>query len=110
MILSEAQVKQIEEYLPLPRGNGGRAGLSHVQFLNAVLYVAAHGCQWQGLPKTFGNWHTIYTRMNRWSKNGVLDRIFEYLQSEQILKVAMHAISLDSTSIKGVNPVLWPEI
>jgi hypothetical protein len=19
------------------------------------------------------NWHTIYTRMNRWSKNGVLD-------------------------------------
>lgn len=103
MTLSEEQVKQIEKYFPLPRGNGGRAGLSHVQFLNAVLYVAEHGCKWRGLPKTFGNWHTIYTRMNRWSKNGVLDRIFEYLQSEQILKVEIHAISLDSTSIK-VHP------
>ena len=24
------------------------------------------GCKWRGLPQRFGNWHTIYTRMNRW--------------------------------------------
>jgi len=35
--------------------------------LNAILYVAEHGCKWRGLPKRFGNWHTIYTRMNRWA-------------------------------------------
>jgi CPA2 family monovalent cation:H+ antiporter-2 len=23
---------------------------------------AEHGCKWRGLPKRFGNWHTIYTR------------------------------------------------
>ena len=23
-----------------------------------------HGRKWRGLPKHFGNWHTIYTRMN----------------------------------------------
>ena len=38
--------------------------------------------QWRGLPARFGNWHTIYTRMNRWSKNGVLDRVFEQLQRQ----------------------------
>ena len=31
----------------------------------------------RGLPARFGNWHTVYTRMNRWSKKGVLDRVFE---------------------------------
>ena len=34
-------------------------------------YVAEHGCKWRGLPKRFGNWHTICTRMNRSSKNEV---------------------------------------
>ncbi len=28
----------------------------------------------------FGNWHTIYVRMNRWARSGVLDRVFEKLQ------------------------------
>ena len=62
--------------------------------LNAILYVAEHGCKWRGLPARFGNWHTLYTRMNRWSKNGV-HRVFEHLQREQI---KLEAVSLDSTS------------
>ena len=48
----------------------GNVKLNNLQLLNALLYVAEHGCKWRGLPKRFGNWHTIYTRMNRWSKNG----------------------------------------
>ena len=72
--------------------------------LNAILYVAEHGCKWRGLPERFGNWHTIYTRMNRWSKNGVLDRVFEHLQrSEQIVRIKVEAMGLDSTSVK-VHP------
>jgi lactam utilization protein B len=42
-------------------------------------------------------------RMSRWSKNGVLDRVFEKLQVEQIIRVKLEAVSLDSTSIK-VHP------
>jgi transposase len=53
--------------------------------------------------KRFGRWHTIYTRMNRWSKNGVLDRVFEKLQSEQIVRIKVEAFAFDSTSIK-VHP------
>ena len=45
-------------------------------------------------------WHTIYTRMNRWSKNGVLDQVFEKLQLEQIVRIKIEAFALDSTSIK----------
>jgi hypothetical protein len=37
--------------------------------------------------------------MNRWSKNGVLDRIFERLQQERILRLRIEAASLDSTVV-----------
>ena len=47
--------------------------------------------------------HTVYTRMNRWSKNGVLDRVFEHLQREQIVRIKLEAVSLDSTIVK-VHP------
>ena len=81
----------------------GNVSLTNLQILNAILYVAEQGCKWRGLPARFGNWHTIYTRMNRWSKNGVLDRVFEKLQQEQIVRIKIEAFCLDSTSIK-VHP------
>src|SRR6266436_9787349 len=71
--------------------------LSNLQVLNAILCVAEHGCKWRGLPKRFGNWHTIYTRMNRWAKAGVLDRVFALLQQEQIIRIKVEVCSLDST-------------
>ena len=100
MEITEEQYARIEESLPVQRGN---VSLSNLQLLNALLYVAEHGCKWRGLPKRFGHWHTIYTRMNRWSKSGVLDRIFEKLQREQIVRIKIEAVALDSTSIK-VHP------
>jgi transposase len=100
MEITEAQYERIKDALPVQRGN---VRLSNLQMLNAVLYVAEQGCKWRGLPKRFGRWHTIYTRMNRWSKNGVLDRVFEKLQAEQIVRIKIEAFALDSTSIK-VHP------
>lgn len=100
MEITEAQYQQIEGCLPRQRGN---VSLSNIQVLNAILYVAEHGCKWRGLPKRFGNWHTIYTRMNRWSKSGVLDRLFEQLQHAQIIRIKIEAVSLDSTIVK-VHP------
>jgi len=100
MELTQAQYQLIQPYLPVQRGN---VSIPNIQVLNAILYVAEHGCKWRGLPGHFGNWHTIYTRMNRWSKSGVLDRVFEHLQREGIVKVKLEVVSLDSTSVK-VHP------
>jgi transposase len=98
--ITEAQYRRIEPILPRQRGN---VRLSNLEVLNAILYVAEQGCKWRGLPKHFGNWHTIYTRMNRWSKSGVLDRLFEKLQREQVVRIKIEAVSLDSTLVK-VHP------
>ncbi len=97
MEITEAQYQQIAHCFPLPRGK-----LS-IHNLNALLYVLENGCKWRALPKYFGNWHTIYTRMNRWSKNGVLDQVFIALQQEQIIQFKVEFVSLDSTSAK-VHP------
>ncbi|AEQ98670.1 transposase [Xanthomonas oryzae pv. oryzicola BLS256] len=90
----------IEHCLPAQRGN---VSMSNLQVVNAILYVAEHGCKWRGLPKRFGNWHTVYTRMNRWAKAGVLDRMFAQLQKSQIVRIKIETVALDSTRIK-VHP------
>jgi transposase len=100
MELTEAQFAVIEDCLPRQRGN---VRLSNLQVLNAILYVAEHGCKWRGLPARFGRWHTVYTRMSRWAKAGVLDRVFARLQQAQLIQIRIEAVSLDSTSIK-VHP------
>jgi transposase len=98
--LTETQFLRIDSGLPRQRGN---VKVTNLQFLNALLFVAEHGCKWRGLPRRFGPWHTIYTRMNRWSKNGVLDQVFEMLQREQIVRIKIEAVKMDSTTIK-VHP------
>ena len=100
MEITEEQYARFKDSLPVQRGN---VSLTNLQVLNAILYVAEQGCKWRGLPKRFGRWHTIYMRMNRWAKNGVLDRVFEKLQLEQIVRIKIEAFSLDSTSVK-VHP------
>ena len=100
MEITAAQFSRIEPFLPVQRGN---VAFSNLQVVNAILYVAESGCKWRSLPKRFGNWHTIYTRMNRWAKAGVLDRLFEQLQQQQLVRIKIEAVSLDSTIVK-VHP------
>lgn len=100
MQLTIDQFKQIEDLLPRQRGN---VRLDNLQVLNAILHVAANGCKWRALPERYGNWHTVYMRMTRWSQAGVLDRVFERLQRQRLMRVRIEAISLDSSIVK-VHP------
>jgi transposase len=100
MEITAEQYARIAEYLPRQRGNVSHQNLN---VINAILYVAENGCKWRAVPKRFGKWHTIYTRMNRWAKAGVLDRLFERLQQEQLIRIKIESVSLDSTIVK-VHP------
>ena len=100
MEITPEQFERIKDSLPIQRGN---VTLPNLQVVNAILFIAEQGCKWRGLPERFGKWHSVYTRLNRWSKNGVLERVFEKLQQEQIVRIKIEAFSLDSTSVK-VHP------
>jgi len=70
---------RIKTLLPVQRGN---VRVPNVDFLNAILHIAESGCKWRQLPKEFGDWHTIYVRMQRWVDKGVWPRVQEALKSE----------------------------
>ena len=74
--------------------------ISNLEALNAILKVLENGGKWRSLGK---NWHTIYTRANRWAKNNVLGKIFIYLQKQGMISLNKRILCLDSTCIK-VHP------
>jgi transposase len=98
MELTEKQYKRIEGLLPIQRGN---VKISNLTLLNALIYRCENGCKWRSLPKTFGDWHTIYVRFDRWSEKGVMERVYNALAKEGIIDMSVRA--LDSTAIK-VHP------
>jgi transposase len=77
--------------------------VNNLTFVNALLYIIENGCKWRALPSEYGDWHTIYVRFNRWSKNGVIERIFVALQECGIISIETDIVCLDSTTAK-VHP------
>jgi transposase len=62
--------------------------------------MAENGCKWRALPEKYGNWHTIYYRVSRWARRGVLDKAFAKFQEKQIIRIKIDVICMDSTSVK----------
>lgn len=100
MKITEKHYEWIKHLFPKPRK---KPTISNIGILNAMLYVMENGCKWRALPSEYGNWHTIYTRINRWAKSGLLQRIFLYMQSIGAIKINVKIVALDSTCIK-VHP------
>jgi transposase len=98
MNLKENQYRQIEKLLPVQRGN---VKIDNRLLLAALIYRCQNGCSWRALPTSFGNWHVIYVRLNRWAHSGTLERVYTALAAEGLTATKVYA--LDSTAIK-VHP------
>ena len=97
MQLTEERFKTIEHLFPRQRGN---VKIDNLTVVNAYLYMMKEGCSWRALPPSYGSWHTIYMRWNRWSKNGVWARVYKGLQDAGIAPVKTSVGGLDSTTVK----------
>jgi transposase len=90
-----------KQILPLLKGLYKKAGrpscISHYDFFCAVLYVLRTGIPWRDLPEMYGNWHTIYTRFNRWSQSGWIWQLLHALQSKR--QALLDITWLDSTTV-----------
>jgi putative transposase len=62
-----------------PPGQTGRPRTDPRQALNGVIYVMRSGCQWNQLPKQFGDDSSVHRTMQRWIAKGVLQRIWAVL-------------------------------
>ncbi|MCU7917124.1 MAG: transposase [Candidatus Thiodiazotropha sp. (ex Epidulcina cf. delphinae)] len=76
-ILRDDQWARIAPLLSGKASDCGVTGKNNRQFIEAVLWICRTGAPWRDLPKELGNWHTVFTRYNRWSKKGRWQTIFE---------------------------------
>jgi transposase len=100
MEIAEGQYARIHDSYPVKCDN---VSLPNLQLLNALLYVAEHGCKWRGLPKQFGNWHTVYTRMNSWSKGYRRISRFESSMSSSSAWLYRRSTQIELTRPRGLS-------
>src|SRR4028118_65980 len=77
-------------------GDVGRTGADNRLFLNAVFWVARHGCAWRALPAHFGKHDTLCKRSRRWAQKGIWQRLFEAVQEPDL-----DWVRLDATVVRA---------
>lgn len=80
IFITEKTLERIKPYLPKPRGKQPK---DHITVINGILYVLHYGIPWRDMPSRYGSWKTAHSRFNRWSKNGVWEKIHEALCAEE---------------------------
>ena len=80
--LREDQWERIKDLLPGKAGDVGVTARDNRRCVEAVLYRYRAGIPWRDLPERFGDWKNTHRRFSRWAKNGVCQRVFEYLAAE----------------------------
>jgi putative transposase len=66
-----------------PRKPGpGRGRIDQRKALNGIIYQLRTGCQWNALPKRFGDDSSVHRTMQRWIERGVFTEIWAVLIDE----------------------------
>ena len=67
----------IEADMP-PKGVG-RPPVDRRRVLNGIIFRLRTSCQWNHLPAVFGSDSTVHRYFQRWSRNGVFERVWSCL-------------------------------
>lgn len=66
--LRDDQWERIKDLLPGKASDRGVTARDNRLFVEAVLWVARTGSPWRDLPDSYGHWHRVYVRYDRWSR------------------------------------------
>ena len=94
--IKDADWERIKDHLPGQPGQHGKAAKNNRLFIDAVLWIAKTGAPWRDLPEYFGNWNSVWRRLDRWANKGVWQRVFAILQDPDL-----EWVILDSTAIRA---------
>jgi len=110
-LLSEAQMRRIEPFFPLPHGI---PRVDDQRIVSGIVYVIKHGLMWRDAPRDYGPHKTIYNRFIRWSRLGVFNRIFAELagragEPDRIMIDATH-LKAHRTAASLLKGGLFPDV
>ena len=88
-ILRNDQWIKIAPLLPGKASDCGVTAQNNRVFVEAVLWIARTGAPWRDLPASFGHWHRVYVRYNRWSHKGYWRQLFDALSDDKDLEYLM---------------------
>jgi putative transposase len=68
-----------EDAPPPPRGHGGRKRIDWRAAFDGIIFRLRSGCQWNQLPKEFGDDSSVHRWFQRWCRNGVFEKVWAVL-------------------------------
>src|ERR687886_2205433 len=84
--LPDTQWTRLQPLLPPPRptkgSTGGRPRNADRPIINGILWILRTGAPWPDVPARYGPPSTVATRLYRWQKAGIWDRIFAAVQEQ----------------------------
>jgi len=94
----------MEPLMPPPCRCGRPREVDLRQVVNAILYIAATGCQWRALPKDFPPCSTVRYYFYKWRGSGlwrsVNDALVRWMRERQGRKLSPSAGIIDSQTVK----------
>ena len=66
-------------------------------FLEAIYWITRTGSQWREVPEKYGNWNSIFTRFNDWSKKNIWGKLMEFCINDPDLEY----LSIDATIVRA---------
>jgi putative transposase len=72
----------LEDAPPPPKEHGGRPRIDLRAAFDGVIFRLRSGCQWNRLPKQYGDDSSVHRWFQRWCRNGVFEKVWAVLVEE----------------------------
>ena len=101
--LTDEQWEKLEPLLPPQKPRTGRPNKDHRTIINGILWILKTGAQWEDLPERYSSPKTVSSRLYRWRKAGIWDKVLAELQQmgDTLGEVQWTIHYVDGTSIRA---------
>jgi len=83
--LSDDKWNYVKQYIPIQPYNGNIKTEDRT-IINGIRYALETGCPWTEVPRKYGSYLSIHTRLKRWSSEGVLEPILSSIGGDEVYK------------------------
>ena len=96
-LIKDTEFKEMLKFFSQIKGIHKKDPMRLRRFIEAVCFMSRGGCQWRLLPFYYGDWRAVHKRFKAWSKRGIWQKLFEFVQKDPDMEFAM----IDATIVRA---------